>query len=415
MGPDMYTRKFLIVVGTLLSVFSMGIVFRSADILSLCLPLIFYFFLCICGERPHTTITRSPVPSRGMAESLLPVSFWVHMENPVDFMEVYDHMGGREQQIRFFLSPGQQETRFSYDLTLRRGKTHIGPTRVRQFNFLFTQYWEDELKENTTMVIPRIYPLKPLSLNPRFTKVFYGTLPSRKAGMGEEFFSLRDYMPGDEFRKINWKALGRYGSLVTNEFEALKTTDIICILDARKETALGNEKDLLDYALDATASLSMAVLKGGNRLGFFAYGDQFYYLYPGTTRRHLFKILSILTDIQSGGYLTLNYVKNFISAFFSKRSQLILVSPLLDDSLLKAVQSLYILGYDIFIVSPSPISVEWMHCDHDIYHQVARTILQKKRTWLFSQLNEYAVLVDWNVQEPLGKALSEVRLYHRIR
>ena len=56
-----------------------------------------------------------------------------------------------------------------------------------------------------------------------------------------------------------------------------------------------------------------------------------------------------------------------------------------------------------------------MHCDHDIYHQVARTILQKKRTWLFSQLNEYAVLVDWNVQEPLGKALSEVRLYHRIR
>jgi uncharacterized protein (DUF58 family) len=411
----MFTRKFLMLVGTLLGVFAIGTTLRSADILILCFPLLFYFFFSLQGETPHTTISRTPIPERSMAESILPVSFSVFIENPLPFVEVYDRLGGRDRKMHFFLSPGHSETHFSYETTLRRGTTHIGPTRVRHFNFLFTRYWEDQLEADTTVVIPRIIPLKPLTLNPRRTRIFYGTLPSRKTGMGEDFFSLRDYIPGDEYRKINWKAFGRYGTLITNEYEALKTTDVVCILDARKETALGNDKDLLDYALDAVASLSVAVLNGGNRLGFFAYGDQFHYLYPGTTRRHLFKILSLLTEIQPGGYITLGYVKNFISAFFSDRSQLILVSPLLDDSVLKAVQSLYVLGYDTFIVSPSPISLEWMHCDHDIYHRLARKMLQKNRTTLLSQLNEYAVVIDWHVQDHLGKALSEVKLFRRFR
>jgi uncharacterized protein (DUF58 family) len=415
MRSEMYTRKFLVVVGTLLTVFSIGAALRSADILTLCLPLLFYFFFCMQGEPPLTTITRSPVPERGMAESRLPVSYSIFVQNPAPFMEVYECTRGREQKLRYFLSPGQLQTHFSYDLTLRRGTTHIGPTRVRHYNFLFTRYWEDELEESSTVVIPQILPLKPLNLSPRRTKVFYGTIPSRKTGIGEEFFSLREYIPGDEYRKINWKAFGRYGTLITNEFEALKITDVVCILDARKETALGNDKNLLDYALDATASLSVAVLKGGNRLGFFAYGDQFHYLYPGTTRRHLFKILSILTEIQSEGYLTLEYVRNFISAFYSKGSQLILISPLVDDSILKAVQNLYVRGFDIFIVSPSPLSVEWIQCDHDIYHQIARKILEKKRSKLLSQLHEYAVLVNWDVRQPLGRALSEVRLFRQIR
>lgn len=403
------------VVGTLLGVFSIGTALRSADILTLCLPLLFYFFFCLQGKSPLTTISRSPIPERGMAESTLPVSFSIAVQTPAHFMEVYECTAGREQNLRYFLAPGRPEIHFSYDLVLRRGTTRIGPTHVRHYNFLFTQYWEDTLEENTTVVIPQISTLKPLNLSPRKTKVFYGTIPSHRTGIGEEFFSLRDYISGDEYRKINWKAYGRYGTLITNEFEALKITDVVCILDARRETALGNDKNLLDYALDATASLSVAVLKGGNRLGFFAYGDQFHYLYPGTTRRHLFKILSILTEIQAGGYLTLDYVRNFISAFYSKGSQLILISPLLDDSILKAVRDLYVRGFDIFIVSPSPISVEWMHCNHDIYHRIARKILLKKRSRLLSQLHEYAVLVDWDIRQPLGKALSEVRVFRHIR
>lgn len=412
----MFTRKFFCLTFLLLLLFAIGAAFRSADILSLCLPLLFYFLFAMQGEEPRTRIERTPLPERGMAESVASISFKVSVQNPVSFTEVVDKVRGKLTGINYFLLPRNEETECSYDVILRRGTLEVGPITVRHSNFLFTQFWEYQYEETCSMVvIPRVHDLKPLKMKPRHTRVFYGMLPARRAGIGEEFFSLREYSPGDEYRRINWKASSRFSDLVINEFEALKITDVIITLDARRENALGEEKTILDYSLDAAASLSAAALKGGNRLGFFAYGDSFHRLYPGTTRRHLLKILEILTEIQPDGSLRLDYVKNFISAFFSRGSQLILVSPMLDSSFLNGVQGLYALGFDIMIVSPSPVKVQWLYCTRDIYHELARKVLEEERRKLLSQLREYGIIIDWDVEMPLGKPLSEVRLFRPKR
>lgn len=411
----MYTLKFLGLTSLLLILFVLGAILRSGDLLSLCLPLLFYFFFAMQGEEPETAIERARLPERGMAGSILPVSFTISVENPANFMEVFDRAKGVVEN-NYFLLPGDSQSECSYHVKLRRGVLEIGPVVVRHYNFLRTQFWEHSLEtKDTVVVIPKIHDLKPLQLRPRHTRVFYGMLPSRKAGIGEEFFALRDYYPGDEYRKINWKASSRYGQLVTNEYEAMKTTDVVIVLDARRENALGEEKILLDYSLDAAASISAAVLKGGNRLGFLAYSDSFYWLYPSTTRRHLLKILEILTDIQPKGSFRLDYIKNLISAFFTRGSQLVLISPLLDPSSLMGIQGLYALGFDILVVSPSPITFQWSHCDQDIYHELARRVLERERALLCSQLQEYATVVDWNIEQPLGKPLSEVRLFRPRR
>jgi hypothetical protein len=104
-----------------------------------------------------------------------------------------------------------------------------------------------------------------------------------------------------------------------------------------------------------------------------------------------------------------------VSAFFSRGCQLILVSPLLDSSYLKGVQGLYALGFDMVIVSPSPITLQWRYCEKDVFHELARKILQEERAKLLSQLREYAIVVDWNVDMPLGQPLSEVRLFRPRR
>ena len=412
----MLTLKFFFMTFMLIITFSVAAAFRAADILALCLPVLFYFFFALQGEKPETTVERSPLPQKGMAESVLTVSFAVSVDNPAHSMEILDRVEGRLLESNYFLLPGIPDAVCSYDIELRRGTTFIGPITVRHQNFLSTQFWEHTTEgTESVVVIPKVYDLKPIKMRPRHTRVFYGMLPARRAGIGEEFFSLREYYPGDEFRKINWKASSRYGQLITNEFEALKVTDVIVILDARRENALGGEKNLLDYSMDAAASLSAAVLKGGNRLGFFAYSDSFTRLYPGTTRRHLLKILDILTEIKPKGSFKLDYIKNFVSAFFSRGCQLILVSPLLDSSYLKGVQGLYALGFDMIIVSPSPITLQWRYCEKDVFHELARKILQEERAKLLSQLREYAIVVDWNVDMPLGQPLSEVRLFRPRR
>ncbi|MBU7046318.1 MAG: DUF58 domain-containing protein, partial [Theionarchaea archaeon] len=362
------------------------------------------------------SIERPPLPDRAMAESVLPISLVVSVENPTHVMEVFDKAKGRVMGSNYFLLPGLPEVACEYDLLMRRGTTTIGPAAVRHRNFLLTQFWEHTQEEvSTIVVIPRVHDLKPLKMKPRHTKVFYGTLPARRAGIGEEFYSLREYYPGDEFRKINWKASSRFGELVMNEFEALKITDVIIVLDARRENRLGEDKSILDYSLDAAASIAAAALRGGNRLGFLSYGDSFHRLYPGTTRRHLLKILEILTEIQPDGSLRLDYVRNFVSAFFSRGSQLILVSPMMDPSFLKGVQGLHALGFDIMVVSPSPVKVQWLSCEKDVYHELSRKILEKERRQLFSQLQEYAITIDWDVELPLAQPLSEVRLFRQRR
>lgn len=412
----MFTLKFFALTTILLLTFGMGAAFRSADLLALCLPILFYFYFAMQGEKPETEIERPPLPERAMAESVLPISLVVSVENPTHVMEVFDKAKGRVMGSNYFLMPGLPEVACEYDLLMRRGTTTIGPAAVRHRNFLLTQFWEHTHEEvSTIVVIPRVHDLKPLKMKPRHTKVFYGTLPARRAGIGEEFYSLREYYSGDEFRKINWKASSRFGELVMNEFEALKITDVIIILDARRENRLGEDKSILDYSLDAAASIAAAALKGGNRLGFLSYGDSFHRLYPGTTRRHLLKILEILTEIQPNGSLRLDYVRNFVSAFFSRGSQLILVSPMMDPSFLKGVQGLYALGFDIMVVSPSPVKVQWLTCKKDVYHELSRKVLEKERRRLFSQLQEYAVTIDWDVELPLAQPLSEVRLFRQRR
>jgi uncharacterized protein (DUF58 family) len=412
----MYTMKLFVVTFFILIIFALGAAFQLPDLFALLLPLLFYFFFAMQGEEPKTAVERKPLPQKGMADALLTVSLTISVENPTHIIEVLDNTRGKVVGNTYFLLPQRKETECSYDLTLRRGKIPVGPVTVRHRNFLATQFWEYTSDiTDTVVVIPKVYDLKPLKMRPRHTRVFYGMLPARRAGIGEDFFSLREYYSGDEFRKINWKASSRYGNLVSNEFEALKITDVIIILDARRENALGEDKNILDYSMDAAASLSAAVLKGGNRLGFLGYSDCFYRLYPGTTRRHLLKILEILTEIQPKGSFKLDYVKNFISAFFSRGAQLIVVSPLMDPSFLSGVQGLYALGFDIMVVSPSPIKLQWEYCEKDIYHKLARKLLETERIQLLSQLQEYAIVIDWDVSKPLGQPLSEVRLFRPRR
>ena len=44
-----------------------------------------------------------------------------------------------------------------------------------------------------------------------------GDIPVERVGIGTEFYDIREYQPGDDFRQINWKATARRGDLMTNE------------------------------------------------------------------------------------------------------------------------------------------------------------------------------------------------------
>ena len=97
-------------------------------------------------------------------------------------------------------------------------------------------------------------------------------------GLGTSFESLREYVPDDDVRLINWKASARAGEPVVNQFRLDQARDVMLLLDAgRLMTALagpGERATLFDYAVDAATALALTVDAVGDRCGLIAFADR---------------------------------------------------------------------------------------------------------------------------------------------
>ena len=69
--------------------------------------------------------------------------------------------------------------------------------------------------------------------------MYSGATTLKTPGPGMEFYALREYLPGDSFRSINWKALARTGEMMVNEKTRDAVTDVFVIVDTRDVTRIG--------------------------------------------------------------------------------------------------------------------------------------------------------------------------------
>ena len=114
--------------------------------------------------------------------------------------------------------------------------------------------------------------------------------PVRAAGASTEFERVREYLPDDEFRHINWKATARRGQPMVNQFETERSQNLVIMLDAGRSMAAladppsGSDDDLelhpsasltkLDRALNAALLLAHVASQRGDRVALLAYADE---------------------------------------------------------------------------------------------------------------------------------------------
>jgi len=119
----------------------------------------------------------------------------------------------------------------------------------------------------------RVYPdttrlLRPAGLDPRRALAALGARPARRRGEGSEFESLRDYVPGDDPRRLDWAASARRGRPVVRLHRHERNHVVLVALDAsRLMGARVGDRTKLDFAVDAALSLVYASLVSGDRVG----------------------------------------------------------------------------------------------------------------------------------------------------
>jgi uncharacterized protein (DUF58 family) len=169
-----------------------------------------------------------------------------------------------------------------------------------------------------------------------------GLRPSRWREAGWEFESLREYVDGDDPRKIHWKATARFDRPIVQQQQAQRNQIVMIMLDAgRLMAAVSQGRSKLDHALEAAVHLTHAALWGGDRVGLLAFSNEVLsYVPPRRSRDQLRRILDSVGDLEPR-MVEPRYEAAVMSlrARLRRRSLVVIFTDLLDEVASEALLS----------------------------------------------------------------------------
>ena len=118
----------------------------------------------------------------------------------------------------------------------------------------------------------------------------------RRLGHSLEFEQVKNYVPGDDYRTINWKATARQGNLMVNNYTDEKSQHVYCIIEKSRVMKMPFEGlSLLDYAINASLVLSSVALIKEDKAGLITVAEKIGAVLPADRRpTQLNKILEVL-------------------------------------------------------------------------------------------------------------------------
>ncbi len=221
------------------------------------LGLIIVTLLAGVRSRPNLQVTRTVRPDR------------VHVGDPsevsVDVVNIGRHAtpvlrvvdvveGTGDAAIRLApLSPGKR-SRAVYRLpTDRRGLVTVGPLEVEHGD-PFGLTWRRRTVAGTDLltVLPRVDDLDRVPVTSGHDPLSGRDHRHRLGGVGDDLYALRPYVPGDDLRRVSWRATARRDELIVRQDELPWQRRTTVLLDTRAETMDG---DVFERAVSAAASV----------------------------------------------------------------------------------------------------------------------------------------------------------------
>ncbi len=128
-----------------------------------------------------------------------------------------------------------------------------------------------------------------------------GLRSTRQFGEGTEFERLRDYLPDDEYRRIDWKATARRHHPVTVEYQTERSQNVIAVLDTgRMMQSPVADMAKLDYVVNAVLLLGYVATGKGDKVGLLTFAnDVDSWLNPRQGRGQFYRMLELLYGVEA--------------------------------------------------------------------------------------------------------------------
>jgi uncharacterized protein (DUF58 family) len=153
-------------------------------------------------------------------------------------------------------------------------------------------------------------------------------------GFSVEFAEHRQYMPGDEIKRIDWKILGRTDRYYIKQYEEETNLKAYIILDSSRsmDFASGGNIKKLEYSAYLVAALSYMMIKQQDAVGLAVFDERITsYLPPHATRGYLRQILTELEKLKAGNKTGTGKSLHRVADRIKRRGLVIVVSDLLDN------------------------------------------------------------------------------------
>jgi uncharacterized protein (DUF58 family) len=175
-----------------------------------------------------------------------------------------------------------------------------------------------------------------------------GEHAARAAGEGIEFAGVREFVPGDRQRRINWPATTRRGSLQLNTFASERAQVTVIVLDVSTDMGTAGNSTA-DLAVRAAAGTAAAYLAARDRVGLISFGQKVRWLSPAAGRRQAERIMAMIA-VDSGDGEPLASVSRLPSAALPPGALIVVVSPLLNLRLIEALRELRERGFATIVI-----------------------------------------------------------------
>jgi uncharacterized protein (DUF58 family) len=133
--------------------------------------------------------------------------------------------------------------------------------------------------------------------------VFAGQYHSTFKGRGMEFDEVREYVPGDDIRSIDWNVTARTGSPHIKKFVEEREMTVMLVVDVSASNLFGSGAQLKrDLSAEVAAVLAFSAIRNNDRIGLILFAEEFEkYIPPKKGTRHVLRLVREMLSYKPQG------------------------------------------------------------------------------------------------------------------
>lgn len=285
-----FTRLFYTVGAIIIALYILAFFFpflqQVATVILLCLSIavVLDFIIIFSGKKPVTAKRLCAERFSNGDENKITIQLTNNRPYKI-YVEVIDELPVQFQQRNWqknFTLNAREIFSFDYLLKPReRGEYLFGIINLflrGPLNMVIRHITSSE--EKKVVVYPSYLQMKKYQLMAVTNQLqMSGSRRLRKLGSSLEFEQIKEYVQGDDYRRLNWKASARKNSLMINNHMDERSQQVICLIDKGRSMRMPFDgMTLLDFSINATLVLSNIVLMKQDKSGLLTFGkriDQF--------------------------------------------------------------------------------------------------------------------------------------------